>query len=375
MKIVVDIPETLLSRIKKRIEIGEFASVASFFYFAAENQLALQDTDELLTAEQDEFDGAHEEQQPYPHRTKGKLHDRENSEPIRSLRPLTPDWQKAARLQSYEVLSQVPQSTSCLLISGQEDMLWGQINRMFPVKFATRILANLQADEHGEVIGLDHFLNFASDVAAEFTKHAENVDAHEKRSRDERIATGFPSAQRGEKEIGKSISRYKNQFLVYLRRKTGDISGALAQLGLVCVSGENDKDLYIGLTACGTEFAALENPILDQNRTDAIFSSLERDVYCRLLADNMPHELQATCLLLSFINRGLTNRAALNDALRAEWPNSWSDAVVNTQRSGLTARLNEFGLIDKEKRGIEVIYRVTAEGLSFMNKFCSSDQG
>lgn len=367
MKIVVDIPEILLERIKERLRAGEFSSLSSFFYCAAENQLELQESDIHIPAGGD--DELHAQGQPTAKVTRHETQASFSGQTSMSAIHDKEDWQDLCHLQAYSNLIEKVESMECMPISGQNEMLWGQVNRLLPVKFACRALANLQNKEAGNPVSLDLYLNEASDSATALARQLAKLDSVHDKDRDERLSAGFPSIQRGEKELEKSKSRYRNQFLIYLRRKTGDISGALAQLGLCCVSGNRDKELFIGLSQKGVEFASLESPVIDHNRVDEVFTEAERECYYSTLIQTLPRELQAMCLLLNLVNEGATNPKELNEVVKHEWSSEWSEAVVSTQRSGLTARLKELGLMGKEKSGIQVSYFATQDGLSFLDRF------
>jgi len=40
--------------------------------------------------------------------------------------------------------------------------------------------------------------------------------------------------------------------------------------------------------------------------------------------------------------------------------------VINTQRAGLMARMFELGLIEKEKDGVKVSYKISNRGMRFL---------
>jgi len=66
---------------------------------------------------------------------------------------------------------------------------------------------------------------------------------------------------------------------------------------------------------------------------------------------------------------GLTDSGSINKELRREMATAWeetSEAVVNTQRASLIAIIFEFGLIDKENKGINVVYKITELGNKFL---------
>ncbi len=66
---------------------------------------------------------------------------------------------------------------------------------------------------------------------------------------------------------------------------------------------------------------------------------------------------------------GVVKRGKTNKELKKEFGYIWgnvSDAVINTQRAGLIARMFEMGLIEKEKTGIKVSYGVADQGRIFL---------
>ena len=70
-------------------------------------------------------------------------------------------------------------------------------------------------------------------------------------------------------------------------------------------------------------------------------------------------------------------RDELNAALKGYYSqyhkgSEWSDTVVNTMRSGLFSRLNELGLVRREKHGKYIRYHITDAGKKFVK--CTSEK-
>jgi DNA-binding transcriptional regulator PaaX len=52
----------------------------------------------------------------------------------------------------------------------------------------------------------------------------------------------------------------------------------------------------------------------------------------------------------------------------------WSDTVVNTMRSGLTSRLNELGLVKREKFGKNIRYHMTDTGKKYIRNLSGKEE-
>ena len=70
---------------------------------------------------------------------------------------------------------------------------------------------------------------------------------------------------------------------------------------------------------------------------------------------------------MQFINYFVNNKDLTpEDYIGEIW--SASDAVINTQRAGLMARMFELGLIEKKKMGVRVFYNISEKGKIFLEK-------
>jgi predicted transcriptional regulator with HTH domain len=128
----------------------------------------------------------------------------------------------------------------------------------------------------------------------------------------------------------------------------------------------------IGLTEPGLNFAKLDNPVLDLVDFEKSFNEKEVDYYLDHISKNVKGEHSAVKWLLNKLSNGLKEREEINKELKKEFGQIWgaSDAVVNTQRAGLMARMFELGLIEKEKKGVGpgVIYKIADRGNKFLQK-------
>jgi hypothetical protein len=82
---------------------------------------------------------------------------------------------------------------------------------------------------------------------------------------------------------------------------------------------------------------------------------------------------------LTAIEEGKNTRHELNAVLKEYYlkyrkNTEWSDTVVNTMRSGLTSRLNELGLVKREKFGKNVRYHMTDTGEKYIQSILEKDE-
>ena len=245
--------------------------------------------------------------------------------------------------------------------------MWGQINRIFPLKVGLRVLANLLAETNTPYIKFEEFSTKASKFAQEFRATLEK-NKHITGKKDS-FEIGLPQ------KTEKSVMRYKNQFLGYLR-KDNIIEGGLGRLKFANLILNENKDVLIGITEPGLDFCILENPILDKNSYDnGSFSSPEKEFYLKHITSLVPYEVRAFIDVLKLIKADVVKPDPQNKELKKIWPKDWSDAVINTQRNGLISRLAELGLIEKIKDGVKVEYKMTDSGVNFINKFFKEKGG
>lgn len=249
-----------------------------------------------------------------------------------------------------------------------DNWIWGQINRIFPVKLGLRILGNMQK-EKGDFISLKEFHKKAGEIARIIGLQLQKIDKQLKRNRDERVSTALPIGRNDEK----AELRYIAHFLAS-KRTDGILDGAMARLRFANIQSLNEKEKMIGITNEGLEFAALKNPILDDSpELGRTISDEEADFYIKHIKDNVLEELNPFIHILEIINKGASSVNEIDEELKKIKQN-WTDIVVTTQRSGALGRMNELGLIKKIKKGIRVSYQISESGEKFLKlKFNKKD--
>jgi hypothetical protein len=244
--------------------------------------------------------------------------------------------------------------------------IFGQHNKLLPVKASTRALANLMLSEGGGVslgkAGTDIALACES-----LGGYLRKMDAELGLAREDSLATAFPSAAT---DINKSRLRFSNQFVGALNKR-GQLRGFLMDLRLV--NYKNPKDPKLTLTETGWIFACLENPILDHAAaTSAKLSEKERAFLIQHIRDNVPVEDFAIRAVLAALEAGARNPDDLDAALREYTPERsngpFSPAFLSTQRAGAISRMTDLGLVVRERDGLRVAYAATESGKRYAER-------
>jgi hypothetical protein len=335
MKLFIDISNYQFERIQQQLNQGSFISLAQFISAAIENQLFLENED-LTNLKNLETSVS----------TSIELHSQGQSNEFEKLKLKNlPAKISIITSPTFENLVFKAQK-----IPEDKTWIWGQINKIFPVKLGLRIL---HESLHGEeTLSLNQFLENVSNKASICAEILRNYEEKHNKNRSEKISAGLPSHDDSSK------SRYKFQFIAY-QRKDGLLDGAMALMRFCNIIKKNNK-LMIGMTEEGLSFSLLKNPIIDESNFDISLSHEESLFYVNHAKEKIKGEYNAMKWMMSAIKRGCVDRESLNLELINNYSNIWGDvssAVINTQRAGLTARMFELGLLEKEKNGIHVIYR------------------
>jgi hypothetical protein len=150
--------------------------------------------------------------------------------------------------------------------------------------------------------------------------------------------------------------------MVYPRRD-GLLDGALAVMRFCNIYSDKRKQ-FIGITKPGLRFSLIENPVLDNNNFNKSLNEEESLFYINHVKENIIGEYAAMHWLVKQIENGNNERDPLNREIDKTYGEIWkaTSAVINTQRAGLTSRMTELGLIERDKNGVRVKYRVSEFG-------------
>jgi len=356
--IAVNLAQSVYEKIKSFIEKGLYAGPEQFLEIAAFNQVALEQglkPEEIVARGHREVSdlqavGAHagviQAARPRPRRSKrGRVRI-----PVRHKAPRATQAVDLstllARLSITDDQVTLP-ATVRATAQPQPERLWGQVNRLFPLKFACRwlVVSNAGKSAWDRYEGISEGM---SGDAATLGSQLENLDLAAGRKRDELLATGLP--RRG--NIA-SQDRFLSQFIARTTRSGEIYRGAICQYALAEFDGDR-----LALTDRGFELAKLKNPILDEDlrRAASNLSDEERTFLTRQVLQYVPGELHEIRLILGAVLGGQTTPEDLLASVRPPLPSEWSDVMIRTHVSGVIARLNEMGLLRRHWEGRNVNY-------------------
>jgi hypothetical protein len=242
--------------------------------------------------------------------------------------------------------------------------IFGQHNKLLPLKAAVRALANLSLDQGGGVplVKAAGEIALASEALGTYLRR---IDQDMGLVREESLATAFPSAST---DINKSRLRFSNQFVGALNKR-GQLRGFPIDLKLV--NYKNPKDPKLLLTEAGWAFASLANPILDRAAdTGEKLSEEERAFLIQHIRDNVPVEDFAIRAVLAALETGARSPDDLDAALGEYMPERtdepFSPAFLSTQRAGVISRMTDLRLVAREREGVRVVYVVTEQGKKYV---------
>lgn len=229
--------------------------------------------------------------------------------------------------------------------------IWGMVNRVFPLKVALRVCANLCVERP---IALPILQRRASEAALNVGEQLTVDDQMHARKRNELRAIALP---RGE-EIEKSKLRFASQFV---GRETGQKTyiGGLFETGLAGPVGDLG---LVAPTAMGWEFASLRNPVLDDPPGMTNLSDDECDFYLTKTARDIPGERHAFITILKPLAAESLSPEALIRNTVPRVADSTSPVVGDTARAGAIGRLIDLRAIHRIPLGRSATLRITDRG-------------
>ena len=265
--------------------------------------------------------------------------------------------------------SQEPKLSHLPLPENADSILWGQYYRFLPVKVGVRVLLNMYTEHFPE---LRDFTEKVTNVALTLRHQLAKLDRMDRRSFGELLSATFPTNDE------KSVNRFVNQYMLHLRTSDMTLLGMMPELKLINVKSDGEGIARIGLTNFGSQFALLQNPAIDLTKPESL-SGDEINFLLNHIADNLPAEFEHMTIALKAIEDGKKTRDDLNAALKGYYSHyhkgsEWSDTVVNTMRSGLFSRLNELGLVRREKYGKYIRYHITDMGKKYVKSISEKDE-
>ena len=275
----------------------------------------------------------------------------------------------AANENLLRMPSQKPKLSHLPIPENANSVLWGQYYRFLPVKVGVRVLLNMYTEHFPELRDLTEK---GTNVALPLRHQLAKLDRMDRRSFGELLSATFPTNDE------KSVNRFVNQYMLHLRASDMTLLGMMPELKLINVISDGKGIVRIGLTNFGSQFALLQNPAIDLDKPESL-SSDEIDFLLNHIADNLPAEFEHMTIALKAVENGKKTRNELNAVLKGYYlhyhkGSEWSDTVVNTMRSGLFSRLNELGLVRREKHGKHIRYHITDVGKRYIQSISEKDK-
>jgi hypothetical protein len=115
----------------------------------------------------------------------------------------------------------------------------------------------------------------------------------------------------------------------------------------------------------GLDFAKLPNPLIDGDgiATGAL-GDQEADFILNLISRALPGERDLITCYLQWIGEGKNTPDEILERTQLKWP-AWTEKVAGSMRAGALGRMQELGLIRRERNGLHVRYALTPRGASF----------
>lgn len=345
MRVVAEIPPELVDEIRSAVKRGNYESPEEFLQQALRTQLEIESGEqeklmsfsEAVQTQETSEDGQASLNQMSSPKLSEPSQDRTSFEklPVRDFDVVTIDPPELERIDTGP--------------------LWGQYNRLFPVKLTLRRLAIVLDETNSRGVPYQQFRDDTAKVAREYGFRLEEIDQERDRGRGEKFSAALPTGDK----VDRSLDRFRTHFVGQMD-SSGDLTGAPPNLQLVDI--DNDTNEF-GITQAGLEFAQIENPILDDGlRSDSPLSDAERQFYLAHVASEHPAESRAMKIVAEAILDGIDRPDPLSERV-GELSEDWTAAQANTIRSGLIGRMHELGLVSRERVGSRGIgYTLTERG-------------
>ena len=378
IKVVMNINKELILNMRDRINNGEYDDMTSLIEFAVKNLL---------------YNGSSNEEEVFDLDSLANLeisrHSKWEGKSLKTkIPPMPPLDQKISDVsQSPDLIHQtlhpligaenvseiyIDNYIDSLTIHNPDSALWGQVNRIFPIKACLRVIYGFIADTF--VDGYSDIRNFhkRSDIGEYFASvgnmYAE-YDKISKRSKGTKISTGFPTGD--QYKLEKSIARFISHYCFNIRTDNF-VEGALAKMNFIKIIKVDGVGRKIGITEAGYKFAKLHNPVLDGEISDLsnpqlqTLSNEEIDYLLNHFTEFYPAELDTMKQLLNNIADGAITPVGLKNSMEAFLDIGLSRNALGTMVNGLVSRCAELFLLNKKKNGLNVTFHLTQNGKSLI---------
>jgi hypothetical protein len=351
--IAVNLSDKLIQDIRTLVDAGVYASLEGFVEIGAFNQLALERAatpDEIIA--RGHRSGASEARAPRARATEASKPKQVSPKLARIVvaEPVTSEDASVMFNRMANVLTgKLPAPSKLPPSASPGERIFGQVNRLFPIKLVCRWVAH-HASIEGEWPKFTAISSGIADDAGTLGSLLDQWDKKQIRDRGTEMATALPR-----RKNNASIDRFLSQFVARITRSSEMTPGAVCQYGLA-----RFDDASLTLTEQGVAFAALENQILDGQNDSATFTLSDEE--SRFLVNHIrnwvPIEWNDMGTVLTAVRAGKTTPTEVGVFVRKVLPREWSDSMIQTHVSGVIARLSDIRLLRRSWQGRNVNYTI-----------------
>jgi predicted transcriptional regulator len=331
MKYIVELPPDLAKKVYVLISRGSYENISQFAVTAFQNQLLIEESSEESVSSFTEI------------QVDGRNQTSEHRKPEGDSLLLLGFSSEKTKVVATPNSDKIP-----------DNCLWGQYNRIFPMKITLRVLANLLKGD--ETIELSALQSCAVQVAREIGLVLRKEDKKRGRKYGDMLSSALPIGR----NMVKTEKRFFNHFVGYYTR-AGRIEGAPGALKFLNIVEDLNGNHRVGITESGLGFASIRNPVLDDKEYERTLSRAESSFYIENVFQNSKREAEIMLATLEAIGNGMSSPSELNSKI-ASFSRGWSPAMINTIRAGVVSRLHELGLINRKREDVRVVYSLTEYG-------------
>ncbi len=339
MRYLVDVSPEIAEDMNKHVRSGKYKSVQDFILAALQNQVYIETENTNGDSETTATTGL-------------------SNLPMASTASLPPKTD-AARL----LLKPEPSDVRTVPVGSvpRPSYLWGQYNRLFPVKIVVRVAANLSGQNGFGYVPLGELQERTAEIAREMGRTILRNDRLLGRKRGTIISAALPIGR----DQDKAKTRFKNQFVGFLARSR--VEGAAPTLKFLNIMRGDKNIVQVGITDLGLRFSSIPNPIIDRDDYSTAFSLEEIEFLLDHIASEVPAEAKLIQLVLDGVKRGVATPEELNDLVRS-YNVEWNESEAIAMRSGIVSRVSELGLLERRKDGVKVTYLLSEPGANYLEK-------
>lgn len=353
----IEIVNLIYSQIMDLVQAGKYANPEQFFEVAAFNQFSLekhekpQEQSSLIKKSDKELPIAFLDQKDPKDVLSNGGHRRKRVAMKSIKRTNNINIEEVERFLAIMRLSQNNVQLPALIEGApqpEEQRIWGQVNRFFPLKLIARYLLKIHEGEN-EWKEVDRLVVNLNPFVATYGTYLESKDNSIGRVKDATFSAGLSKVGNPSSE-----DRFQSQYIARITRGGVIYPGAICQYALATFQADR-----LALTTQGAKFALLNNPLIDGGEQQPASLSIDEKQFLIAHVKNyVPAERNDMAKVLTAISEGATSPEKLFEAISKNTPDQWSIQMKKTHVSGLVARLNDLGLIEKQRTGKNVAYRL-----------------